>query len=83
MEAAGLPADTVPYALRHSSIVRQLAAGVPVRFVAQIHDTSVAMIERHYSRFITSEVEAAVRAALGAASNRGLCIHRLVAVIAN
>ncbi len=64
VSAAGLPIDTVPYALRHANIVRQLAAGVPVRFVAQIHDTSVAMIERHYSRFITSEVETAVRATL-------------------
>jgi len=61
--AAGLPAGTVPYDLRHSSIVRQLANGSPIRFVAIRHDTSVAMIEAHYSRFITSEVEADARAA--------------------
>jgi integrase len=62
--AAGLPAGTVPYDLRHSSIVRTLGAGVPIRFVAMMHDTSVAMIEAHYSRFITSEVEAAARGAI-------------------
>jgi hypothetical protein len=38
------------YALRHSSIVRQLLAGVPVRIVAAGHDTSVKMIEHTYSR---------------------------------
>jgi integrase len=62
--AAGLPKSTVPYDLRHSSIVRVLAAGVAIRFVAMTHDTSVAMIEAHYSRFITSEVEAAARGAI-------------------
>ena len=29
-----------PYALRHSSIVRQLREGLPVRVVAGLHDTS-------------------------------------------
>ena len=37
------PAEVTMYALRHSSIVRQLLAGVPVRIVAAGHDTSVAM----------------------------------------
>ena len=49
------------YALRHSSIVRQLLAGVPVRIVAAGHDTSVAMIERNYSRYITDHADALVR----------------------
>ena len=35
-------ADIVPYALRHSSIVRQLRAGLPVRCAAALHDTSAA-----------------------------------------
>jgi len=48
-EAAGLPAAIIPYALRHSSIVRGLRAGLPIRLVAALHDTSVAMIERHYT----------------------------------
>src|SRR5205823_8954327 len=37
---------------RHSGIVRQLLAGVPIRVVAVIHDTSIAMIKRTYSRYI-------------------------------
>jgi integrase len=40
------------YALRHSNIVRQLLGGVPIRVVAVNHDTSVAMLERTYSRYI-------------------------------
>ena len=39
---AGL-AGVTAYALRHSSIIRALLAGVPVRVVAAGHDTSVAM----------------------------------------
>ncbi|CUU13842.1 Phage integrase CDS [Bradyrhizobium sp.] len=54
-----------PYALRHSSIVRQLLQGVPIRIVASHHDTSVAEIERTYSRFITGDPsEALTRATL-------------------
>ena len=52
------------YALRHSSIVRQLLANVPVRVVASLHDTSVAMIERTYSRFIGDHSDAMTRAAM-------------------
>jgi integrase len=54
---AGVPASTIPYALRHSSIVRGLRFGLPIRLVAAIHDTSVAMIERHYSRWITEGLD--------------------------
>ncbi|MFZ2160463.1 MAG: integrase [Bradyrhizobium sp.] len=53
IELAGVPDDTIMYALRHTSIVRGLIAGLPVRLVAALHDTSVAMIEKHYSAFIT------------------------------
>ncbi|TPK52890.1 MULTISPECIES: tyrosine-type recombinase/integrase [unclassified Mesorhizobium] len=49
---AGLSRDVVPYSLRHSSIVRQLRAGLPVRLVAALHDTSTTMIERHYASAI-------------------------------
>jgi integrase len=63
--AAGLKPDEVTiYALRHSSIVRQLLAGVPVRVVAVNHDTSVAMIERTYSRYIGDHADALARRAL-------------------
>lgn len=47
----------VPYALRHSSIVRGIASGLPIRLVAAMHDTSVAMIEKHYSRWIVEGLE--------------------------
>jgi integrase len=51
-------------ALRHSSIVRQLLNGVPVRLVAAGHDTSVAMVEKTYSKYITDQGDELVRATL-------------------
>jgi integrase len=45
-------AGTPPCALRHSSIVRALRAGVPVQITAALHDTSSAMIEKHYAAHI-------------------------------
>jgi integrase len=57
-------ADVTIYALRHSNIVRQLLAGVPVRVVAVNHDTSVAMIERTYSRHIGDHADALARGAM-------------------
>ncbi|RVD40990.1 integrase [Mesorhizobium sp. M4A.F.Ca.ET.020.02.1.1] len=62
---AGLSADVPPYALRHSSIVRGLRSGLPVRLVAALHDTSSAMIEKHYSAYIVSALdELAARAVI-------------------
>jgi hypothetical protein len=62
---AGLdPGKVSIYALRHSSIVRQLLAGVPVRVVAVGHDTSVPMIERTYSKHIADHTDALVRPTL-------------------
>jgi integrase len=59
-ERAGLdPEVATIYSLRHSSIVRQLS-GVPVRLVAVLHDTSVAMIEKHYSAYIDQHFDDAV-----------------------
>lgn len=53
VKAAGLdPSVVTLYALRHTSIARQLLANVPVRVVAALHDTSVAMIEQTYSKHI-------------------------------
>jgi hypothetical protein len=49
------------YALRHSNIVRQLLANVPVRVVAV---TSAAMTERTYSRHITDHADPLARGAL-------------------
>lgn len=54
--AVGLE-GTIPYALRHTSIVRGIRANLPIRLVAALHDTSVVMIERHYSRWITEGLE--------------------------
>ena len=52
------------YALRHTSIVRQLLANVPVRVVAALHDTSTTMIERNYSRYIADHADELARATL-------------------
>jgi hypothetical protein len=52
------------YALRHTSIVRQLLANVPVRVVAALHDTSVVMIERNYSKYIADHADELARATL-------------------
>jgi integrase len=65
VEATGLdPNEVTINALRHSSIVRQLLAGVPLRVVAVNHDTSVVMIERTYSRHIGDHADALARVAL-------------------
>lgn len=56
-KAAGLSPEIVPYALRHSSIVRGIRAGLPLRLVAALHDTSIAMIERHYGRWIADGLD--------------------------
>lgn len=63
IKAAGLSKGLVPYCLRHSSIVRGLRAGVPVRMVAAVHDTSISMIEKHYSAFIVEADETLLRRA--------------------
>lgn len=47
----------IPYALRHSSIVRGIRANLPIRLVAALHDTSVAMIERHYGRHVADGLD--------------------------
>jgi integrase len=54
---AGLAIGTIPYALRHSSIVRGLRAGLPTRLVAALHDTSSAMIEKHYAAYIVDVMD--------------------------
>ena len=52
------------YALRHSSIVRALLAGVPARVVAVQHDTSIMMLERTYSALISDHSDAVGRRGL-------------------
>ncbi len=50
-----VPEKIVPYSFRHSSIVRMLRGNVPIRTVASLHDTSVTIIEKHYSAYITDD----------------------------
>jgi integrase len=58
------PGSVTFYSLRHSSITRALLGGVPARVVAAMHDTSVAMLEKTYSRHITDHSDALARRAL-------------------
>lgn len=60
LAAAGVAA-VEPYALRHSSIVRQLHEGLPTRLVASLHDTSVTMIERNYAFYIADALDEIAR----------------------
>jgi len=55
-ERAKLP-EIIPYALRHSSIVRGLRQHLPVGLVAKMHDTSTKIIERHYARYIIDALD--------------------------
>jgi integrase len=52
------------YSLRHSSIVRMLLQNIPIRLVASLHNTSVAMIEKNYSKYITEHSDDISRKAL-------------------
>jgi integrase len=62
---AGLdPSEVTIYALRHSSIARDLLANVPVRIVAAKHDTSIPMIERNYSKYIADHADVLSRRAM-------------------
>ena len=58
------PAEVTMYTLRHSSIVRMLLQNVPIRLVASLHNTSVAMIEKHYSKHIDQYGDEHARMAL-------------------
>jgi len=65
VQLAGLdPAEVTIYALRHSNIVRQLLAGVPIRVIAVVHDTGVSMVEKSYSKHIGDHADALTRPAL-------------------
>jgi integrase len=65
VRAIGLdPTAVTVYALRHSSIVRMLLKNVPIRLVASLHNTSVTMIERTYSKYITEHSDEISRKAL-------------------
>jgi integrase len=61
---ARLDNEVTFYSLRHSSIVRSLLAGTPIRVTAVVHNTSVLMIEKTYSPFIGDHSDAVVRRGL-------------------
>jgi len=56
--------DATIYALRHSSIARMLLRCLPIRLVAELHNTSTQIIEAHYGRFIARHGDDMIRAAL-------------------
>ena len=60
----GLVEQPTLYALRHSSITRQLLRGLPIRLVAAAHDTSVQQVETTYSKYITDHSDDLARGAL-------------------
>lgn len=55
MQAAKLPSETVFYSLRHYHISKALLAGVNAQVVAENTGTSVAMIEKHYGKFMKAD----------------------------
>jgi integrase len=65
VERAGLDPKVVTMnALRHTSITRMLLRSVPIRVVADMHDTSVKMIEATYSASIADHSDQLARAAI-------------------
>ena len=61
---AGIADGITPYRLRDASIIRGLRAGLPVRLVAQLHDTSTVMIERAYASHIADALGDVARRAV-------------------
>ena len=59
-KGAHLPAATVAYTLRHSTITDLVTAGVDIFTVAKLAGTSVAMIEKHYGHLQREHARAAL-----------------------
>lgn len=82
MQGEDVQADfTVIDALRHTSIVRQLLAGVPIRVVAALHDTSVEMIERNYSEHIADHADELARPTLLETIAEVITLHKGVSEV--
>jgi integrase len=65
VESIGLHPDVYGlYAFRHTSITRMLLAGTHTAIVAKCHDTSEAMIRRHYAANILDHTDQITRATL-------------------
>lgn len=62
VKAAGLPGNASAYTLRHSVITDLVRSGLPILTVAQLADTSVAMIEKHYGHLGRDDAEQALAA---------------------
>jgi integrase len=58
--ATKLPPGATAYTLRHSTITDLVSAGAPLLLVAQISDTSVEMIERHYGHLVQNQATEAL-----------------------
>lgn len=62
-ERAQLPDGFIPYSFRHTSIIRMLKARLSASHVASLHNTSEAMLKKHYLTHIRdalTEVEQGV-----------------------
>ncbi len=65
VESIGLDPDVYGlYAFRHTSITTMLREGTHTAIVAKAHDTSEAMIRRHYAASILDHTDAITRATL-------------------
>jgi integrase len=64
VKAIGLAPDATPYLFRHSNITRMLMRGLHTKLVADLHDTSEAMIRQHYGKYIIEHTDEIARAAL-------------------
>jgi len=57
VRSADLPERATAYTLRHSVITDLVRGGLPILTVAQLADTSVTMIEKHYGHLVRSDAE--------------------------
>lgn len=60
VKIANLRGDTSAYTLRHSVITDLVRGGLPILTIAQLADTSVAMIEKHYGHLVRNDAEQAL-----------------------
>jgi integrase len=59
-DKAGLPGDVTLYTVRHSVIAEWLVSGIDPLTVSKIAGTGMAMLERHYSKFLKERAAAAI-----------------------
>jgi integrase len=64
LERLDLDLTLTPYSLRHSSIIRQIRNGTPLRLIAFAHDTSVTELERTYARYLNNASDDLIRSGL-------------------